>query len=203
MAYASTTCAETLLATVADADGRPLADAVVIAEPKGGTAPAASPSRETIDQVDKEFIPYVKPLRVGTPVKFPNNDDIRHHVYSFSSAKTFELQLYRGTPAEPVVFDRKGIVKLGCNIHDWMLAYVYVTDAPYFGTTGPDGRVELKGLVAGAYKVRVWHPRMKLAETDTARDIEFRGEESLAWKLDLNPEYRPPRVSGPGGNEYR
>lgn len=83
------------------------------------------------------------PVYVGTRVTFPNRDNIRHHVYSFSSAKKFELPLYIGTPAAPVVFDKPGVVALGCNIHDWMLAYIYVLTTPHFAKTAADGKARL------------------------------------------------------------
>ena len=92
--------------------------------------PTAASPREVVDQIDKEFVPYVKPVRTGSFVQFPNKDHIRHHVYSFSAPSKFELPLYMGTPAQPVLFDKPGVVKLGCNIHDWMIGYVYVTDSP-------------------------------------------------------------------------
>jgi plastocyanin len=114
-----------LVVEVHDAKGRPLADAIVTAT---GPAPAAGGKRPaaTIDQINQEFVPQVSAVQVGTAVHFPNQDNIRHHVYSFSPAKQFELPLYKGTEAPPVVFDRSGLVVLGCNIHDWMLGYLYV-----------------------------------------------------------------------------
>ncbi len=113
-------------AMVTDDKGKPIEDAVVSLMSLG-TPPAAPLATAAImDQHDKEFVPYVLPVYVGTRVTFPNRDNIRHHVYSFSSAKKFELPLYIGTPAAPVVFDKPGVIALGCNIHDWMLAYIYV-----------------------------------------------------------------------------
>jgi plastocyanin len=195
--------AEQLRALVRDAAGKPLPNAVVVAAPKDGKVPPAQPAIEVVDQIDKEFVPYVKPVRVGTQVQFPNKDNIRHHVYSFSPAKKFELPLYRGTPAQPVLFDKVGVVKLGCNIHDWMLAYIYVTDAPYFAKTTGDGRAHLDGLTRGSYRVWVWHPRMTGAEADTSRDIDLQGTMSLEWKLVLSAEFRPPRAPVPGDAGYR
>ncbi len=133
--------AGTLSSLVKDASGKPVSDVVVYAMPTSGARPAAARTpRAAVDQVDREFVPHVKAVQVGTDVMFPNKDNIRHHVYSFSPAKTFELPLYRGTPANPVKFDRAGVVVLGCNIHDWMLGYVFVLETPYFNTTGADGR---------------------------------------------------------------
>jgi plastocyanin len=197
--------AATLRATVHDAAGKPLPNVVVVAVSEDDRAPAAKPAVEVVDQIDKEFVPYVKPVRVGSYVKFPNKDDIQHHVYSFSPAKPFELPLYKGTPAQPVLFDKVGIVKLGCNIHDWMIGYIYVTDAPYFGKTAAEGRVELAELPAGRYRVRAWHPRMQETEEATVQRVEIQdgGSASVEWKLKLKPEFRPRRTPVPGEPGYR
>ena len=130
-------------ATIRDAEGKPVTDAVVLAFPAKGGAAAAKAGSATMDQVDKEFVPRVMAIRVGTSVRFPNQDNTRHQVYSFSAAKKFELPLYAGKPASPVVFDKPGVVTLGCNIHDWMLGYIYVADTPYFGKTGAAGKTTI------------------------------------------------------------
>ena len=115
-----------IAAQVTDQAGRPVADAIVVAAPVDWVPrPATRHVKEIVDQIDKEFTPRVKAIYVGTSVSFPNKDNIRHHVYSFSPAKRFELPLYAGTLARRVVFDKPGVVVLGCNIHDWMVAYLY------------------------------------------------------------------------------
>ena len=193
-----------ITAVVRDQKNEPLADAVVVALPRNGTAPMpARPPREVVDQIDKEFVPYVKAVPVGSPVFFPNKDNIRHHVYSFSAPKTFELPLYTGTPANPVVFDRPGIVTIGCNIHDWMIGYIYVAPTPYFGVTGRDGRVKIDHVPPGAYTVRVWHPRMQEAEEATARSVAVDGSTDAAWQLTLKDDLRPRRAPMPGPRGYR
>jgi plastocyanin len=152
--------AVTLSGEAYDDSGTPLADVVVTAAPmQGGRPPSArpAPARIDLDQKGREFMPHVLPVRVGTPVYFPNGDEIQHHVYSFSPAKRFEIKLYTGTPSEPVVFDRPGVAALGCNIHDWMLAFVYVTDAPHFTKTDATGRWTLE-VPEGDYRLTLWHP---------------------------------------------
>ena len=145
--------------TAADKNNAALNDAVIYAMPVSGNV--APPKRGGIvDQVDKEFQPYVTAVQTGTAVSFPNKDNIRHHVYSFSPAKTFELRLYSGSPSKPVVFDKPGAVVLGCNIHDWMLAYVYVVDTPYFATT-TKGSARIDGIPAGEYELKAWHPQLR------------------------------------------
>jgi hypothetical protein len=104
------------------------------------------------------FTPFVLPVRVGTTVSFPNQDDVRHHVYSFSSAKRFELRLYGRDETKKVTFDVPGLVPLGCNIHDNMLSYIYVTAHPVYAVTDNKGQARLRGLPSGAYATFVWHP---------------------------------------------
>src|SRR5215831_16658862 len=146
-----------ITARVVDERGRPVADAVVVAVPADGSLRLPSRPREgVVDQVDKEFTPKVTAILVGTPVSFPNNDKVRHQVYSFSPAKRFELPLYAGIPAQPVVFDKPGVVVLGCNIHDWMVGYVYVSESPYFAKTDRDGKALIVELPPREYVVRVW-----------------------------------------------
>ena len=103
-------------------------------------------------QQGKQFLPDVLVVPVGTSVHFPNRDSVRHHVYSFSPAKKFELKLYTGTPANPVVFDRAGVVTLGCNIHDRMVGWIVVVDTPYYAQAaegaGQDQPLVLDGLDA-------------------------------------------------------
>jgi len=92
-------------------------------------------------------------------VRFPNGDDVRHHVYSFSPAKKFELRLYHGMTAEPVLFDKPGTVVLGCNIHDSMVAYIYVVESDYFAVANAQGNISLTAP-AGKYQLQIYHPQM-------------------------------------------
>lgn len=194
-----------IAATVTDEEGHPLADAVVVAVPVQGAPPSAPPAaREIVDQIGQEFVPRVKPILVGTSVFFPNKDNIRHQVYSFSPAKQFELPLYAGTPAKPVVFDKPGIVVLGCNIHDWMIGYIYVSESPYFAKTGADGKAQLIDLPARSYRVRVWHPRLQGAEgaTQEPADLGTDSRIELSWKLVLKAEMRVRRAPVPGSRGH-
>jgi plastocyanin len=140
--------------------GEPLADVVVYAEPLVGAVPprASSAAHVVIDQIKKQFVPRVSVVQTGTQVDFPNSDNIRHEVYSFSPAKVFTTKLYAGRQAAPVEFDKAGVVTLGCNIHDHMLAWVRVVDTPYFAKTATDGTSLLVGLKPGDYRLSVWYP---------------------------------------------
>ena len=192
--------------TVTDDQGLPVADAVVVAAPADGGARSPvkageRPRAGVVDQVDKEFTPKVTAILAGTAVTFPNHDDVRHQVYSFSPAKRFELPLYSGVPAEPVVFDKPGVVVLGCNIHDWMVGYIYVSDSPYFAKTGKDGKAILAELPPRAYAVRVWHPQLEGAEETTLKSIDASrpGRVEVVWQLKLKREVKVRRAPGAEG----
>jgi len=176
-----------IAASVSDEAGRPVEDAVVVAVPTdGGVRVPPRPREGIVDQVDQEFTPKVTTVLVGTPVRFPNHDNVRHQVYSFSPAKRFELPLYAGVPAEPVVFDKPGVVVLGCNIHDWMVGYVYVSESPYFAKTGKDGKALLTELPPRAYTLRVWHPQLDAAEETTRKTVDAQaGSIAVAWTIKL------------------
>jgi plastocyanin len=182
-------------ALVTDDRGKPVADAVVTLTAVGGSPQAPPRTTLIMDQHDKEFVPHVLPVPIGTPVSFPNRDNIRHHVYSFSAAKKFELPLYIGTPAAPVLFDKPGVVPLGCNIHDWMLAYIYVVTTPHFAKTAADGTARLEGLAPGAYEARVWHPRLRGDTEKTAKSVTLAPGEPghLIFTVSLKSAWRVPR----------
>lgn len=180
-----------LHAVVRSDKGEPVRDAVVVAVPEAPVAkPGRAPKLEQVEQIGEEFVPKVKAILVGSPVSFPNRDSVRHHVYSFSPPKRFDLPLYVGTPAKPVVFDKPGVVVLGCNIHDWMIGYIYVSESPYYATTGADGEVTISGIHAGDYTVRVWHPQLADVVEDTRRKLEANESADMLWRVALKPEVR-------------
>jgi plastocyanin len=181
-----------IVATVTDDRGAPVADAVVVAVPVDGVMKMPPRHEAVVDQVDREFTPKVIVVAVGTPVVFPNHDNVRHQVYSFSRAKRFELPLYAGVPAQPIVFDKPGVVVLGCNIHDWMIGYIYVSESPYFAKTGADGKATIAGLAPRDYVVRVWHLQQDGTEEATKKTVDLAktGTASVAWTLTLRPETR-------------
>lgn len=144
-----------------DAQKRAVADGVVTLVPTGTRTMASVPSKATIAQINQSFEPRVTVIGTGTMVWFPNRDKVRHHVYSFSPAKKFDIKLYAGDPPAPVLFDKPGLAVLGCNIHDWMIAYVLVTDAPYYGKSDAQGRLSLANVMAGEYDMHVWHPEQE------------------------------------------
>ena len=145
---------------VLDATGKALPDAVVFLESAEARAAVKPGAQVDIAQVNKQFDPVVSVVPVGTAVNFPNRDTVRHHVYSFSPARKFEIKLYVGTPAAPVVFDQPGIAVLGCNIHDQMAAWVVVVATPWYGKTAADGQLRIAQVPAGSYRLRSWHAAM-------------------------------------------
>jgi plastocyanin len=170
---------------VATASGDPALNTIVILDSLD-SAPPTKPAAAVIDQVNKRFVPYLSVMRTGTSVTFPNSDRIRHQVYSFSPAKTFSLKLYAGSPPADVVFDKPGLVVLGCNIHDTMVGYVIVSDSPYFGKIAGAAGITLE-VPPGHYRLRIWHP--SLSEVVHAPQEVTVAEEALAIpvtvKLDL------------------
>ena len=151
--------AASLSVLASDPAGKPVEGAVVFLEATGDQAtPALPQSKLVMDQIDKRFVPRVLVVPVGALVSFPNSDNIRHHVYSFSDALRFELPLYAGTPAAPVRFPQAGVVTLGCNIHDWMRGYLVVVPTALFALTGADGIARIEAVPAGPWRVMGWHP---------------------------------------------
>ena len=178
---ASVTHAAALNVSVTDAAGKPLADAVALLEPTSGKAPVKPLADVEISQSKRQFQPRVTVITTGTRALFPNFDTVRHHVYSFSPAKTFELKLYAGVPNTPITFDKPGVAVLGCNIHDTMAAWVVVADTPWFARSGADGRARVDAVPPGNYKLRVWHPGLPMnteaipvAITVTGADADHR-----------------------------
>jgi plastocyanin len=139
-------------------DGKGIAGTVVTLRSTNAARPVARPTAAVLDQVDRRFVPNVLVIPVGSQVVFPNSDSVSHQVYSFSPVKKFQLPLYRGKPYPPVLFDREGVVTIGCNIHDQMRAYVFVIEAQYFGRTDVQGAWNATDVEPGEYRIEIWHP---------------------------------------------
>lgn len=176
-------------AVIRDAKGELVPDAVIsLYALDKQTTPTAAPGEPVeIVQKDQEYMPYVTVVRAGTEVVFPNKDSIQHHIYSLSKAKRFEKPLYAPGSHESVLFDQPGIVTLGCNIHDWMVAYVVVLPTPYFAKTDAAGVAQLK-LPAGRYRIEVWHPRLPAPDVREAKIGP--GAAPLDYALKLKPDRR-------------
>jgi len=175
-------------------NGKPLAGAVVTVDAEMPVLPPAPALKATMDQLNLAFVPDVLVVPVHSTVQFPNSDVISHQVYSFSSARRFQLPLYRGKPYPPVTFDEPGLVTLGCNIHDNMLAYIVVTRAPFFGRTDVNGQWSAANLPAGRYRLRLWHPLLN-EPLDVERLIEAGAGHDVV-ELRLSRGLRPAPLTG-------
>jgi plastocyanin len=182
---------------VVGADGKGIAQAIVFVQSPvaAETTPAAAQPRATMDQINKTFVPGVLPIVVGSEVRFPNHDQVQHHVYSFSRVKTFELPLYKGQEAGPVRFDKPGLVKIGCNIHDWMSAVILVLPNSHFTVTDSAGHFTLAGLPPGKLTLGAWHELALGKLEDTLQLVEVgAGTGAVTFRLTLGaPKKRPPQ----------
>jgi plastocyanin len=196
-AVASGAFGRTISGQVLGADGKPVANAVVFVQEPAAMQPAAASQPAIMDQFNKTFVPETLPIAVGTQVRFPNRDQIRHHVYSFSRPKRFELPLYKGEDAPPVLFDKPGVVKIGCNIHDWMSAVILVLPNDRFAVTKEDGTFSLPGLDAGTYMIAAWHTQSRDKTEDIAQRVEVAGNDpQVNFKLSLAPARSRPATRG-------
>jgi len=180
---AGTAAGATLDVQVLGADGRPIAEAVAWLEGPAAHQVARPPLQE-IEQKDRQFTQRVSVVPVGTAIDFPNRDRVRHHVYSVSPAKIFDLKLYIGRPANPVLFDRAGVAVLGCNIHDEMLAWVVVVPTAHFGQSPASGQIRLADVPAGAYQLLVWHPDLPIGARAHAQTVTLAaGDQAVKVRL--------------------
>jgi plastocyanin len=179
---------------VVDGRGQPVADAVVTAWPRDHrAAPPPAPARRVIDQKDLAFVPYLEIFRPDDEVVFRNSDSTRHHVYSFSPVRKFDFVLAPRQSSPPLRLERTGVVAVGCNIHDQMVAYLYVSDAPWIVRTDARGRAVLDGLPPGRYEVRAWQPRLKPGRAEPVQAVVLGGDspaKPLVFALPLLPDPR-------------
>lgn len=186
--------AQAATVSVTDSSGNPLENAVV--EVYFETTEPAETQTKNIIQRNAAFNPQVTTIPTGSYVAFPNEDTTRHHVFSFSPAKTFDLELFLSETPPPVHFEQAGVVVLGCNIHDQMQAFIVVSDAPYAAITDSAGNLDLPQLPEGSHRMRVWHSRM-----DDTQNVWWEGEiseaENLAVALELNAIPRQPPTLSP------
>lgn len=125
------------------------------------------PVRAVLDQRNETFVPHVLAIMVGTVVEFPNSDKTYHNVFSLSKAKRFDLGRYAAGRSKSVRFDRPGVVRVFCDIHSHMNAFVLVFNHPFFDVTAPDGRFRLDNVPPGTYTVVAWYE----GEAHTSRGV--------------------------------
>ncbi len=176
--------------------GEPMSDVVIYAVPLDAHALPSAVKAEvsTVAQDHLQFTPYVTAVRVGSEVRFPNYDKIEHHVKSFSPAREFEIKPYEKVTPPPVVFDKTGVVVIYCLIHEWMRAYVYVVDTPYFGKSEAAGTVALDSLPPGNYEIRAWHPDMGTIKPPLLQTVKLgeNGVQQVKFDFDFIPKKRKP-----------
>lgn len=176
-----------------DRDGAPVPEVVVsaraldVAAARSVAAPAGR-----MNQNDLAFEPHILVVRAGTAIEFPNDDDVRHHVYSFSPAKQFNFSIDSNATHEAIRFDVPGVVTLGCNIHDEMLAYIVVVDTPHFAKTGPDGGIDFEGLEPGRYELSIWSSRIAQKHLPDAVELVVTDGEAASWDYSFTERLHPP-----------
>src|SRR3954465_6904046 len=153
--------AASLSVRVVDSSGHPVRDAVVTLYPSAGARPLHASGRYVISQQNLQFHPFLTIVPIGADVSFPNLDPTKHHVYSFSAAKRFELKLFAKDQSRTVHFDRAGVVALGCNIHDQMSAFIVVTDSAWTARTNAQGTAVFADAPNSPGRLAVWHPYLR------------------------------------------
>lgn len=185
---------------VKTAAGEPVRDAVVTVYPNGA-APGGAIKFDwayRVAQHNIQFEPFVLIVPVGATVSFPNLDTVRHHVYSFSPAKKFEIKLYGRDETRTATFDKPGLVALGCNIHDPMMAFIKVVDTRYAAKTDAQGRLTVRDLPAGAVTVKLWHPFLKVRGGEMSKALTAPAQGAFSETFVV--EVRPPQTAHGGGH---
>jgi len=186
--------------TVVDQKNNPLSNAVIqLHNEQASIQDQPAPPIIDIVQHYQEFAPQVSMVPVGSKVRFPNLDDILHHVYSFSEAKTFDIPLYGGSVPDAIELSEPGVVTLGCNIHDWMKAYIVVVDTHYYGKSNESGQLSMSPET-GEYRLDLWHPRQRKPYSQQIHITEERQE--LSIRIKVKPEMRSRRTQSTDYDDY-
>ena len=183
-------CAGDLALRIVDGAGKPVEDAVVTIRPAGGVpaGPITFPWPNVMVQQNIAFNPHVLIVPVGATVRFPNKDNVRHHVYSFSRPAKFELKLFGKDEARTYVFKTEGAVALGCNIHDTMSGFIKVVDTPFAGKTDGAGQVRIAALPLGTSQVTIWHAAMRAKDNEIVANVPMTsGLVSKTFTVNLRP----------------
>jgi plastocyanin len=197
--------AQEIVLSLIEPDGTPVSGAVMKLLSDMAVTPTSTAMCEAqIDQIDKEFVPAVTTIVAGGDASFPSSDDILHHVYSFSTAKTFDTPLY-GREANNEyreIFDAPGVTEIGCNIHDWMLAYIYVGESDLMAISNEESVVSLANVPPGQYRLRIWHSRLGAPQNSAEQELVIEAGRTEALELTLEL-VRDRRVLSANRKRYR
>jgi plastocyanin len=183
---ASPLAAAPLTVRVVDSSGHPVRDAVVTLYPSASARPPRAAGRYVISQQNLQFHPFLTVVPIGADVSFPNLDPTKHHVYSFSTAKRFELKLFARDQSRTVHFDKAGVVALGCNIHDAMSAFIVVTDSAWTARTNAQGMAVFGDVPNSAARLTVWNPYLRSPGGVLSQSISP-GQRSASFSVRLRP----------------
>ena len=196
--------AGTFLGAASDRDGLALVNVVVSLKPIGRAAPATPAQEIVVSQENATFKPYISVVRVGSSVVFANRDNMEHHIKSFSSSKPFEIAVHKpgDTPA-PIRFDKEGAVVAYCILHDWMRAYIYVADTPWYSTTAETtGIARIENLPAGDYEAVAWHPDLGQYKPPLVQKVTIPAtgavESTFKFEFKARPVRQAPKNFGSG-----
>jgi plastocyanin len=192
IALSAPLAATSLTVRVVDASGKPVRDAVVSLYPSSGVKAARSGGHYVVSQQNIQFHPFLTIVPVGADVSFPNLDNTKHHVYSFSAAKRFELKLFAKDQSRTVHFDKSGVVALGCNIHDQMSAFIFIADSAWTARTNGQGIATVGDAPNAAARVAVWHPYLRAPGGSVEQRIAA-GQRATTFSVRLRPP--PPAMS--------
>lgn len=183
MLFAAPCMAATLKLQITDQAGKPLPDAVATVSAEAADAAAAKPAaprEHIVDQKDETFLPLVEVVAVGDTVLFRNSDKTRHHVYTFSPLSPFDFVLKPNETSQPIRPQKPGVIPVGCNIHDFMIQYLFVTDSRWAGKTDAQGAVTLSDVPPGTYAVKLWHPRLRPGASVPTQTVTVTGDQASA-----------------------
>ncbi len=199
---------QTIQFSLIDSEGQPVEEAVIeLILPEAMRGEYQATAIHEIDQVDKEFVPHIKTVVAGSQIGFPNSDAILHHVYSFSAPRPFNIPLYgRGENDDFFeTFPQPGVVEIGCNIHDWMLAYIYIGETSLMSITNAEGAASLSGLPGGDFQLRIWHARLDAPGNVMQVPVSLQGGQtsSVDLQVSLQRDRRIRRAPSANRTRYR
>ncbi|MDU0355828.1 methylamine utilization protein [Paraglaciecola aquimarina] len=190
-----------IMVNVSALNGASVSNVVVYLQPSVKQQSTPPSDVAIMDQIDTQFSPHILAIQKNALVKFPNSDSIKHHVYSFSAAKTFELQLYKDLQADPLLFSKEGVVELGCNVHDWMLGYIFIVDSPYFAKSDKNGNVRID-VPLGDYTLKVWSPLIQ-DDLDTLSTQLKVSDNTKMQKITLKKALLPNLIEYESSDEFQ